>query len=222
MIPILCIVGKSSSGKTTLLADLIPELKAIGFKVAVVKHVPHGSDVDVHGKDSWRFLKAGGVHALVSGPGQIAHFSSAEGDASLRDFIPMVWDCDILLAEGYKESIYPKIEVVRKDFGLDLLADKNQIVAVVSEAEIPVSVPRFRPSETAALAEFIAETYILPAREETETVLSINGVQVPLKPFAQRFFARAILGMADSLKGIDSLESLSIHIRNNAAERKSS
>lgn len=222
MIPILCVVGKSNSGKTTLLANLIPELKSMGFKVAVVKHVPHGSDLDVHGKDSWRLLNAGSAQSLVSGPRHVAQFLNVEGDTTLRDLIPMVWDCDVLLAEGYKESIYPKVEVVRKDFGAELVSDKHQLVAVVSEAEIPVSVPKFRPSETEALAKFIAETYIIPSRQETGTVLIINGVQIPLKPFAEHFFARAILGMATSLKGIDGVERLTVHIRNSGGEEKSS
>ncbi|MCJ7493551.1 MAG: molybdopterin-guanine dinucleotide biosynthesis protein B, partial [Deltaproteobacteria bacterium] len=38
MIPIGSIVGKSDSGKTTLIEKLIPELARRGYKVATVKH----------------------------------------------------------------------------------------------------------------------------------------------------------------------------------------
>ncbi|RME48581.1 MAG: hypothetical protein D6791_02930, partial [Chloroflexi bacterium] len=37
-VPIISIVGRSDSGKTTLLEKLIPELKRRGYRVATVKH----------------------------------------------------------------------------------------------------------------------------------------------------------------------------------------
>jgi len=51
-IPIISIVGKSNSGKTTLLEKLIPELVKRGYRVATIKHNVHGFDVDHEGKDS--------------------------------------------------------------------------------------------------------------------------------------------------------------------------
>ncbi|MEJ2754047.1 MAG: molybdopterin-guanine dinucleotide biosynthesis protein MobB, partial [Chloroflexota bacterium] len=37
-IPIVSIIGKSKSGKTTLLEKLIAELKRRGYRVATIKH----------------------------------------------------------------------------------------------------------------------------------------------------------------------------------------
>ncbi|MBC7225358.1 MAG: molybdopterin-guanine dinucleotide biosynthesis protein MobB, partial [Anaerolineae bacterium] len=45
-IPALSVVGKSDSGKTTLLEKLIPELKRRGYRVAVIKHDVHGFHID--------------------------------------------------------------------------------------------------------------------------------------------------------------------------------
>ena len=50
MIPILSIVGKSDSGKTTLIEKLVPELTRRGYRVATVKHDVHGFEVDREGK----------------------------------------------------------------------------------------------------------------------------------------------------------------------------
>ncbi|MBW2739455.1 MAG: molybdopterin-guanine dinucleotide biosynthesis protein MobB, partial [Deltaproteobacteria bacterium] len=36
--PIICIVGKSESGKTTLIEKLIPELKKRGYRIGSIKH----------------------------------------------------------------------------------------------------------------------------------------------------------------------------------------
>ncbi|MEI8173543.1 MAG: molybdopterin-guanine dinucleotide biosynthesis protein B, partial [Deltaproteobacteria bacterium] len=58
-IPIVSIVGRSNTGKTTLIEKMIPELKRRGYVVATIKHNIHGFDIDHEGKDSWRHKKAG-------------------------------------------------------------------------------------------------------------------------------------------------------------------
>ena len=42
--------GFSGSGKTTLIERLIPELRARGQRVSVIKHAHHGFDVDTPGR----------------------------------------------------------------------------------------------------------------------------------------------------------------------------
>ena len=71
-IPVVSIVGKSDSGKTTVMEGLIRELSAMGYRVATVKHHIHEVDVDVPGKDSWRHAHAGSVTAMISSPTQFA------------------------------------------------------------------------------------------------------------------------------------------------------
>ena len=218
MIPIVCIVGRSNSGKTTMLTKLIPQMRALGYRVAGVKHVPHGSDVDVPGKDSWRLLKAGSDRTFLSGPGQIAQFTETDGDTQLKELAPLAWDCDILLAEGYKDSPFPKIEVVREETGLDLLCKETQLAAVVSDSELPVSVRRFGSEEMGLLARFIAQVYVDPVRENLDTELVINDEPVNLNPFAKHFFARATLGMSGALKGIGRIRRLAMYVKDNARQ----
>jgi molybdopterin-guanine dinucleotide biosynthesis protein B len=54
MIPIVSIVGKSDSGKTTLIERLIPEIKRRGYRIATVKHDTHSFEIDREGKDSYQ------------------------------------------------------------------------------------------------------------------------------------------------------------------------
>ena len=64
---IVGISGPSGSGKTSLIRRLIPELRKRKLTVAVVKHCPHGFDLEREGKDSWIFAKAGAqAVAMVS------------------------------------------------------------------------------------------------------------------------------------------------------------
>ena len=67
MIPILSIVGKSNSGKTTLLEKLITELTGRGWRVATIKHNKHGFNIDHEGKDSYRHKKAGALTTVEIG-----------------------------------------------------------------------------------------------------------------------------------------------------------
>ena len=65
---IISIVGKSDSGKTTLLEKLIEEFCRRGHRVGTIKHDTHGFDIDHEGKDSWRHKKAGAATVIISSP----------------------------------------------------------------------------------------------------------------------------------------------------------
>jgi molybdopterin-guanine dinucleotide biosynthesis protein B len=54
MPPVVSIVGKSKSGKTTFVEKLVQELKSRNYRVATIKHIPRGINFDEPGKDSWQ------------------------------------------------------------------------------------------------------------------------------------------------------------------------
>ena len=78
-VPILSFVGRSNSGKTTLIERVIPMLVRAGYKVATVKHAGHGFDLDTEGKDSWRHKQAGASSACPSGWWQASHLQEQPG-----------------------------------------------------------------------------------------------------------------------------------------------
>ena len=84
MQPIISIVGKSESGKTTLLEGLIIELKQRGYKVAVIKHSGEDFELDEVSKDSWRFSQAGSEVSVISSSHKLAVIKNLEGDLSPR------------------------------------------------------------------------------------------------------------------------------------------
>ncbi len=79
MIPAVHFVGKSGTGKTTLIETVVQKLKERGYRVAVIKHAHHGFEMDKPGKDSWRFGQAGSdMVGGAAGYCDIVH-SSANG-----------------------------------------------------------------------------------------------------------------------------------------------
>ena len=59
-VPVLAVLGRKHSGKTTVVEGLVSELVKRGLRVATVKHVSRsGFSMDAEGKDTWRHSAAG-------------------------------------------------------------------------------------------------------------------------------------------------------------------
>ena len=161
MAPIICIVGRSQSGKTTLIAKLIPVLKERGYRIGTIKHSHHVFDFDKTGKDSWRHKDAGAETVIIASPGKIAMVKNDnEGTLdSLQDFFA---DLDLVITEGYKGEQKPKIEIVRAARHKDaLLAGDTNLIAVATDVEMVMDVPVFGLEDIDPLADFIEKNYLL-------------------------------------------------------------
>lgn len=71
-IPVISIVAKSGTGKTTLMEKIIKELKLKNYKLAVIKHDAHSFEIDKPGKDTWRHAQAGADIVAISSPEKVA------------------------------------------------------------------------------------------------------------------------------------------------------
>jgi molybdopterin-guanine dinucleotide biosynthesis protein B len=163
MIPIISIVGKSDSGKTTLIEKLIPELKKRGYRVATVKHDVHGFDIDREGKDSWRHKEAGADLVIISSPNRVALIQDADRDHSLEELRKLfIRDVDLILSEGYKRGPHPKIEVFREKRGSSPLCSKeDNLVAIASNVPLDIEVPCLDIDDAKGLADLIEKGFLL-------------------------------------------------------------
>lgn len=164
MIPIVSIVGRSDSGKTTLIEKLIPELVKRGYRVATIKHDVHGFDMDHEGKDSWRHKKAGASISIISSPWKIGIVEDVDRDhelAEIRD--RYVHDVDLILSEGYKRNDHPKIEVFRSVMNHELLCTRtDNLLAIASDQPFDLGVPCVDINDVATLAEIIVQRFFRP------------------------------------------------------------
>ena len=160
MPPIVSIVGRSESGKTTLLEQLIPELKRRGYRIGTIKHTHHSIDIDRTGKDSARHRAAGAQTVMLVSSGQVAMFKSTATE-SLEAMIGYFDDVDLLITEGYKRENKPKIEILRAAVATELLCrDDPGLVAVASDLNLDLHVPVFRLDDPASIADFIEQRFL--------------------------------------------------------------
>ncbi len=159
-IPILCFVGRSNSGKTTLIERLIPELVQAGYRVATVKHAGHGFDLDTEGKDSWRHKRAGASTVVVLSKGSLAMFSDVPDDIKVEQIRDQYLGqkIDLIIAEGWKSDGYPKIVVVRDQLG-EVPVSPEGLLAIVSNKPLEASIPTFDPDDIKGLSELIVRQF---------------------------------------------------------------
>ncbi len=165
-IPILCFVGRSNSGKTTLIERLIPELVQAGYRVATIKHAGHGFDLDTEGKDSWRHKRAGASSVMVLSKGSLAMFSDISDETKIEELRDRFLDSsmDLIIAEGWKSDGYHKIVVVRDQLG-EVPVSQEGLLAVVSAQPIDIPVPCLNRDDIPAIADLIIRHFPKRPRE---------------------------------------------------------
>lgn len=160
-VPLVCIVGKSDSGKTTLIEKLVPELSRLGLSVGTIKHDVHGFDIDHPGKDSWRHKRSGARLTLISSPTRLALVKDTDHDHTLDELIGYFDGLDLILTEGYKREDRPKVEVFRPEAHSEpLCRDDENLIALVSDAPVDLGVPRFGLEDAPGLAAFLRERFM--------------------------------------------------------------
>ena len=160
-IPLVTIIGKSGSGKTTVLEKLIVELKSRNYKLATIKHHSHrGFEIDQPGKDSWRFAQAGSDHVIIASPDKIASYRKIERELSLDEIVEGVSGIDIILVEGYKQAEKPSLEVVRAANSRELVGSQEQRFAVVTDFPLDLGVPQFGLEDIRGIVNLIETQFL--------------------------------------------------------------
>lgn len=106
---IIQVVGRSNSGKTTFIKNLVPELKKIG-NVAVIKHLGDHTYHIQEGKDTTLFFEAG-ADISIGIDSEKAVVTTRKN--SLEDIFGVLFDqgMDFTIIEGFKKRSFPKIVI---------------------------------------------------------------------------------------------------------------
>jgi molybdopterin-guanine dinucleotide biosynthesis protein B len=168
-VPMVGFCAWSGTGKTTLLAKLLPMLKTKGLRVGVVKHAHHSFDIDHPGKDSYVLREAGASQMLIASRKRMAHiteFEHGNEEPSLADALAGLdmGTLDLVLVEGFKHEHFRKIELHRPALNKPLLfPDDPDVIAVASDAPIAESsngLPKLDLNNPDRIVQFILDAVI--------------------------------------------------------------
>jgi molybdopterin-guanine dinucleotide biosynthesis protein B len=208
------VVGASDSGKTTFLEQLIPELCSRGYRIGTIKHDVHGFEMDREGKDTWRHRQAGASVIAISSPNQVATIRKTETEMELQEVVSRYfWTEDLIIAEGFKRSHYPKIEVFRSAVeSTPICAEGDNLLALVTDDSAAADVPVFRFEQVSAVADLI-EMRFLKGRRKARIAVHLDGRKLPMNEFVQDIVIGTIHGMLSSLRGWKTPRSLTISVQ---------
>lgn len=157
---VIAISGIKNSGKTTLITSLIPLLKDRGLKVATIKHDGHDFDPDVEGTDSYRHRKSGayGVGIFSKNKWMVI---KEEKDIDISSLIKQFPGADLIILEGFKNSAFPKVEIVRSEISLLPVSNPETVIAYISDLErFYPDIKQFRLDEIKELSSYLYD-YIM-------------------------------------------------------------
>jgi molybdopterin-guanine dinucleotide biosynthesis protein B len=208
MAAIVSFVGKSNSGKTTLIEKVIVELTSKKYKVATIKHTAEEATLDTPGKDTWRHLHAGSKATAIGSDKRIVLIKPVKRKSTVEEMARLLGeDYDIIITEGFKQGPYPKIEVHRKEIGPLLTGIKN-LIAIATDESLDTKVRQFSIDDHTSVADFIEEEFIKPQEERLS--LYVNDEFMTLSTFPRQIITNLLLAAANSLKGVKNVRNLKI------------
>jgi len=213
MPPVVCVVGRDGSGKTRIIESIAREMKARGHRVATVARSAEGPALESVTKDAERYASAGSDMIVVGSPDAVTCVRRVDEEASLDELIWTVGEeYDLVLAEGFRESGYLKIEVHRAAVGGGLVCRKDELLAVASDTPFDIQVPQFGLDDAAGLADLI-EAKVLASVLPEDASVYVDGIRLPIALFVRQMVASTVIGMLHNLKGVSQPRSLRVIVR---------
>lgn len=211
MAAIISFIGKSNSGKTTLIEKVIRELTSRKYRIATIKHTAEEATLDTPGKDTWRHLRAGSKATAIGSDKRIVLIKPVKGKSTVEEMARLLGeDYDIIITEGFKQGPYPKIEVHRKEIGTLLTGIKN-LVAIATDESLDTEIRQFSVDDFVSIADLLEEEYIKPKGERLS--LYVNDELMTLSAYPHQIITNLLLAIANSLKGVKKVRNLKIFYR---------
>lgn len=157
---LISFVGRSNSGKTTLITSLIPLFCQLGLNVGTIKHTHHQVEFDKPDKDSGKHKRAGSSQVLLLSNSKMALFSELKTQPSLLEAVAKWFpDFDLIISEGFKREGNFKIEVYRQSNNkTPLYLDPSfDIKALVSDFPLRIPLPYFHLNNVQGIYDWICQ-----------------------------------------------------------------
>jgi molybdopterin-guanine dinucleotide biosynthesis protein MobB len=159
--PILSIIGKSKSGKTTLIEKLITELRQRGYRVATIKHHFHtDQSMDTPGKDTYRHAAAGAERVVLISPLTTVTFDYPPHAPTPQQVAAGMDGFDLILAEGFSQANLPAIEILRAERNPVPVGNPAYRLAIAADFPVPDHDPVFDWNDSVGLVDLIEQEFL--------------------------------------------------------------
>lgn len=148
--PMVSIVGRKHSGKTTLAVRLAAELGRRGHRVMTIKHGSHTFNIDPATTDTWRHWHEGNAERVaMASPDKFALVVRWSEELAPEEIAERYMsDADVVVCEGFTRSELPRIEIFRRaahetplfDAASEASSRWRAIVTDVDDLDAPVPV----------------------------------------------------------------------------------
>ncbi|QGQ47063.1 molybdopterin-guanine dinucleotide biosynthesis protein B [Metabacillus sediminilitoris] len=139
------VVGYQNSGKTSFVVDYIKAAVKQNLKVGTIKHHGHAQALEFkdQDKDTGKHRQAGAYVSLVEGNGSFV-LTSEKLSLSLQQLISFynLIDLDIIIIEGFKSALYPKVVLIRSIEDLPILNNVHNIYCIVTNINLPLELTK--------------------------------------------------------------------------------
>lgn len=187
---VIGIYGKSNTGKTTLIVEIIKKLSNEGFNVASIKQSDKTIEIDSKRKDTWKHGKAGAKLVVLSSTNETDFlFKEKKEISKIIDITSKTGNYDLILIEGANDKFIPKIRIG------NIKKRENTILNYSGNFE--------------KLIEIIKKE-ISRRKNMEKMIIKVNGKLVPLTEFPTDIIKNTICGMLKSLKGVDIIKDVEI------------
>ena len=167
--PIISIVApESGTGKTTFIEQLIKILSAQKISVGVIKSDAHGFNLDVEGKDSYKFQTAGAKSVAVVSPQSWFMIKHTDERENFLSIVEKMTGVDLILTESRTHGTFPAISLWRGRG--EVIADEKVAAIFTSEPAASDEIYQFDINDFDAagkICKFLAgftQCYKFPAR----------------------------------------------------------
>ena len=155
--PIVSLIGKSNSGKTTLIIKMLRELCRRGYRVATIKHHVHTDQTsfDAPGKDSFRHAEAGAERVVLISPLTTVTYDYPPQPPTPQEMAAQMTGFDLVLAEGFTWAKLPAIEVLRAEKNTIPVGDPDYLLATAADFPVTSSRPVFDLNDAVGLVDLL-------------------------------------------------------------------
>jgi len=215
-VQVVSVVGRANSGKTLLLERVVAEVKRRGYRVAVVKHCPHGYSGysgDRPQSDTWRYRRAGSELVAAAAPGELAVTRRLDAGATPAQVAALIGDgVDIVLAEGYKQSDIPKILVADLTPGREPIGFRGELLASVTPEVSPDGEMQYAKSQVDGIVDLLVGRTGVPltqpitdAAPAQRDPMSLDALLVESTAYHGHLCPGQVLGVRLAMRGCREL-----------------